>query len=49
MKLADFDTTISNSFLGQILVKDTEIYCERQLWAPIEFVFHWQNAVTEFC
>ncbi len=40
-KLVDFDTTISNSFLGQILVKDAEIHRERQLWAPIEFVSRW--------
>ena len=48
-KLADFDTMISNSFLGQILVEDAEIRCERQLWAPIKFGSHWQNAVTDFC
>jgi hypothetical protein len=48
-KLANFDTTISNSFLGQILVEDAEIHRKRQLWAPIKFVSHWQNAVADFC
>ena len=48
-KLADFDTTISNSFLGQILVEDAEVHRKRQFWASIEFVSHWQNAVTDFC
>jgi hypothetical protein len=48
-KLADFDTSISNSFLGQILAEDAEIHRERQLWAPIELVSLWQNAVADFC
>ena len=38
--ITDFDTTISHSFLGQILVEDAEIHRKSQLWAPIEFVSH---------